>query len=101
MIDFAQLRQGYANVTEFNLPFTSQQIEDVIFVGPKEIVTLEHIFYRTGSEATYFKLKKLDVMDEYGDDDLSNIHTFNRVPKEYQASKHDYIQSRLQNGGDG
>ena len=57
VIDFDQLRKQYSNMTEFNLPFTAQHIEDVIFVQKKEIITLESIFYNRSDDSKYSKLK--------------------------------------------
>lgn len=62
-------------MTEYNLPFTTQHVEDVIFIGKKKMITLEYIFYdgsvNDQGQTKYTKLKKCHKR-EYVDENLEN-----------------------------
>ena len=45
-INFSELLKEYRDRTEFSLPYTIMQAEDVMFVDSKRAVTLEYIFYQ-------------------------------------------------------
>ena len=45
LIDFKKLLAAHRKRTEFSVPYTMMQIEDVIFVNEKRLVALEYIFY--------------------------------------------------------
>lgn len=44
-IDFKKLVQTHIERTEKSVPYTIQQVEDVMFIDEKHLVALESIFY--------------------------------------------------------
>jgi len=44
-IDFKKLLTKYRKRTEAEIPYTIQQVEDVMFVNDKVVIALEYIFY--------------------------------------------------------
>ena len=44
-IDFKKLLVDFRDRTEATLPYTIQQVEDVMFVDDNVVVALEYIFY--------------------------------------------------------
>ena len=57
LIDFENELTKFRDRTEFSLPYTVLQIEDVMFIDQQRLVSLEYIFYQTG-DARYSKLRK-------------------------------------------
>ena len=55
VIDFKGLLQKYRDRTEFSIPYTIMQVEDVMFINEKTIVALEYIFYN--QKGKYSKIK--------------------------------------------
>ena len=56
VINFKEMLQEYRNRTEFSVPYTIMQVEDVIFVNEKKLIALEYIFYN--KEGNYSKIVK-------------------------------------------
>ena len=55
-INFKEMLLKYRARTECNLPYTIQQVEDVMFISDKRIVALEYIFYQKQDE-NYFRIE--------------------------------------------
>ena len=50
MIDFKQQLKDYRKRNEFSYPYTMMQVEDVMFIDDKKMVSLEYIFYQKDAE---------------------------------------------------
>lgn len=61
-IDFHELLQEHKDRTERSLPFTLQQVEDVVFVDHNYIVALEYIYYQ--DNGNYVELEETPERDE-------------------------------------
>jgi len=58
-INFTNELKNYRKRTETKIPYTIQQIEDVMFIDEKKVVSLEYIFYSKYKDARYHRLKKV------------------------------------------
>ena len=47
--------EEYRERTEFSMPYTIMQVEDVIFVNEKKVIALEYIFY--SKKGNYSKMR--------------------------------------------
>ena len=45
LIDFEKMLLNYRSRTEKYVPFTNMQVEDVMFINDKRVVSLEYVFY--------------------------------------------------------
>lgn len=96
LIDFRDLQSNYKASTEQEFPFTTQHIEDVIFVGKKKLISLEYIFYDGREKTQYTKLKKMKPLDDLHDSKghPDTTYTFNPFCEEF-VQKPDYLESKI------
>lgn len=59
-INFQEELTKYRERTESKLPYTIQQIEDVMFIDEKKIVSLEYITYTNKKDGRYHRLRKMN-----------------------------------------
>ena len=101
LIDFEELKKEYTSMTEYSLPFTSQHVEDVVFVGNRRMITLEYIFYDgqvdENGHTKYTKLKKTPK-HEYIEDgkDAGMMQTFKELT-DFRLPKATFLESKMQN----
>lgn len=90
--------------TETNLPFTIQQVEDVMFVDERRLVSLEYIFYQKDGEYRKIKHQKEDDFatdhklgtDDYAKDcqsfQTNPLSAFKDPPVNFFCSDKDYLE---------
>ena len=57
LINFQDQLNDYRKRSEYNLPYTMQAVEDVMFIDATKLVSLESIFYQTNETAKYSKIE--------------------------------------------
>ena len=63
-IDFKKLLKDYRARTEATMCYTIQQVEDVMFVNEKIVISLEYIFYQKDGNYVRLKPDKKDICDD-------------------------------------
>ena len=95
--------RNYRKRTESNEPFTIQQVEDVMFIDEKNLVSLEMIYYSTNLEgAHYTEIVRtqdpglLNVKDFFEDSKRDNINFDYRCqPLMFKNEERDYINKLM------
>ena len=85
-INFKQMLQEYRDRSEYNMPYTIMQVEDVMFVDDNTIVALEYVFY--SKEGKYHKIKRDYTVSSEGQNITSTFNIKSNKAKNKEKVPH-------------
>lgn len=85
-INFKKLLEEHKKRTENNMPFTLQQVEDIIFVSDRKLISLEYIFYQ--QQGNYHEIDK--PYDYYHQKQVS----YEEMTKHHELGLYSYIHNK-------